>query len=404
MWRLNDGGAWKSQNKFPVYAVPGQTGAVMMHHLGKYSGNMTDVENGHLLTEIYDSRDYVRMYTEIATSSPASLPSLWVFLLIILGILLVIIAITSLLMHYIQRKHRQALRRRVANGEVDLEALGIKRLTVPQEVVENMPLFIYVANDEDVVERPVSPTGTPDVNQQQNTEKALDQTLNTQEPKLLPHPSYDPNDLATPAPAPPQSLSTPTAVHLPTKLPHRQLPYSQPSCPICLDDFVSHQTIVRKLTCGHIFHPECVDTFLRDSSSLCPMCKKSVLPKGYCPANVTNAMVRRERLLRRMRERVTVEVVTDDTANVAPQRPFVVGRRMASFHRQFGRAARDNARRISRAPMLSAVEMLQNSTSAPSATSRTEWARRRASALLGTRRMLEDEEREREARTPKCTF
>jgi uncharacterized membrane protein len=126
MWGLNDGGIWKSQNKYPVYAVPGQTGALMMHHLGKYSGNMTDVENGHLLTEMYDSRDYVRLYTEIATANPASLPSLWVFLLLILGILLVIIAVTSLLMHYIQRKHRQALLRRVANGEVDLEALGIK--------------------------------------------------------------------------------------------------------------------------------------------------------------------------------------------------------------------------------------------------------------------------------------
>ncbi len=403
----------------------------MMHHLGKYSGNMTDVENGHLLTEMYDSRDYVRLYTEIATANPASLPSLWVFLLLILGILLVIIAVTSLLMHYIQRKHRQALLRRVANGEVDLEALGIKRLTVPQEVVEKMPLFIYVASDEEILERPISPSPIFASTPQQATETIVEESSHSSDPTLLLRPTSDPNHLATPFPAPPSSLvltsSTPTdyvtttlparqscvldrhfmptAVPLPSKLPHRQLPYSQPSCPICLDDFVSHETIVRELTCGHIFHPECVDTFLRDNSSLCPMCKKSVLPKGYCPANVTNAMVRRERLLRRMRERITVEVIANDIGTPAPQRPVVAGRRMASFHRQFGRAARANARRTSSAPMPSTVEMAQTSSGTPvAAASRRDWARRRASAMLGTQTTMEDEEREREAGTPKCRF
>jgi hypothetical protein len=33
------------------------------------------------------------------------------------------------------------------------------------------------------------------------------------------------------------------------------------------------------------------------------MCKTSALPAGYCPVNVTNLMVRRERLIRRMRQR-----------------------------------------------------------------------------------------------------
>jgi hypothetical protein len=62
--------------------------------------------------------------------------------------------------------------------------------------------------------------------------------------------------------------------------------------------------MVRELPCQHIFHPECVDAFLSTSSSLCPMCKKSALPRGYCPAIITNAMVRRERVVRRIRERV----------------------------------------------------------------------------------------------------
>ena len=67
MWGLHDGGQWRSHNKYPVYAVPGRVGHTLMTHLSHYSGNMTDVENGHFLTEMYDARDYARIYTDIKT-------------------------------------------------------------------------------------------------------------------------------------------------------------------------------------------------------------------------------------------------------------------------------------------------------------------------------------------------
>lgn len=420
MWGLYDGGVWKSQNKYPVYAVAGQTGALMMHHLGKYSGNMTDVENGQLLTELYDSRDYVRLYTVITTGSPASLPSLWVFLLIILGILLAIIAVTSLLMHYIQRRHRQALRRRVANGEVDLEALGIKRLTVPQEVVDRMPLFVYVASDDEILERPKPSSPTPSDSPPHYSATPLSTPLPTS-PTLTSPAATDsaPHPISTPQSSPTEVSSAPTTTICQSKSSNHQTPFSQPSCPICLEDFTSHSTTVRELPCAHIFHPECVDSFLRVSSSLCPMCKKSVLPKGYCPTNVTNAMVRRERLLRRMRERITIEVVDTGSGAAARsslppvqhQRSVATRRRMPSFHREFGRAARANAiaRRMYNAPLPPAsttVEMVQASTGTPLPSgSRTERAPHTADAILGTQLMtIGDEDRERQARAPKCMF
>ena len=392
-----------------------------MHHLGKYSGNMTDVENGHLLTEMYDSRDYVRLYTVITTGSPASLPSLWVFLLIILGILLSMIAITSLLMHFIQRRHRRALRRRVANGEVDLEALGIKRLTVPQEVVDRMPLFVYVASDDELP-KPSSPIPSYPVPPYSAT--PLSAPLPTSPILTFPNATdFTPYPISGPQAYPTETASPPITTTRQSKSLNHQLHFSQPSCPICLEDFISHSTTVRELPCAHIFHPECVDAFLRDSSSLCPMCKKSVLPKGYCPTDVTNAMVRRERLLRRMRERVTVEVVDTGTGIAARQslpltqrqRPVATRRRRASFHREFGRAARANAnaRRISNIPLSppsTTLEMVQADTGTPAPTSSppasgTERARLRTDAILGTQPVtLGDEDRERQARAPKCTF
>lgn len=182
-----------------------------------------------------------------------SLPSLWVFLLIVLAVLLAVIAATSLAMHLIQRRRRRSLRRRIANGEVDLEALGIKRLTIPQPLLDKMPKYIY---------------GTG----------AGERTL--EEEKL--------------------------AGDMPAFHNFNTSPLSQPTCPICLEDFElasadNEGSTVRELPCHHIFHPECVDSFLRLNSSLCPMCKKSALPLGYCPQAVTSAMVRRERNVRRLR-------------------------------------------------------------------------------------------------------
>lgn len=116
-----------------------------------------------------------------------------------------------------------------------------------------------------------------------------------------------PPEVEAPAPPAPAALADKTSKR--TSAPAQQqshqhaASFSQTTCPICLDDFAANESEVRELPCRHIFHPECIDLFLRDNSSLCPMCKKSALPPGYCPVKVTNLMVRRERLVRRMRDR-----------------------------------------------------------------------------------------------------
>ncbi|RHZ56838.1 hypothetical protein Glove_396g85 [Diversispora epigaea] len=46
----------------------------------------------------------------------------------------------------------------------------------------------------------------------------------------------------------------------------------QSTCPICLGDFELGEE-VRILPCGHQYHTSCIDTWLLEVSSLCPMCK-----------------------------------------------------------------------------------------------------------------------------------
>ncbi|KIW11079.1 hypothetical protein PV08_10378 [Exophiala spinifera] len=259
-WSLNDGGNWKGENPYPVYAIPGMLGAFLLDELAQYSGNLSSSPYGKELEDLYDSHDVVRLVARIDVSVTGGIPSLWVFLIIVLAVLLAVVLVTSVIMHWVQRKQRRQLQQRVARGEVDLEALGIKRLNVPQEILDKMPQWIYISSNND-----------------SNGETGLNESVASAEKN-----------------------STDTTISAKAV---REAPFSQTTCPICLDDFVHDETTVRELPCNHIYHPECIDPFLRENSSLCPLCKKTVLPAGYCPVQVTNIMVRRERLLRRTRQR-----------------------------------------------------------------------------------------------------
>ena len=211
----------------------------------------------------------------------AEMPDIWVFVLIVLGVIGFVVACTSAFMHFLQYKRRRRLRRRIASGEADLEMLGISRITVPQEMLDKIPTHIYICGEEDA-DRSESNTDRKGFSQ-----PSIDSDLDDE--KLTVSSPVGSNSFL--------SLPRDGTAHPSTTT------YSQPTCAICLDDFEPNSTTIRELPCSHIFHPDCVDSFLRDISSLCPLCKKSVLPSGYCPTRVTNAMVRRERRARRAARR-----------------------------------------------------------------------------------------------------
>ena len=302
-WDLGDGGAWKSRNQYPIYALPGTVGKMLMHEISLYSGNMTNVPFGHEISELpqIDPRDYVRLYTRLSTTNSSTLPSFWVFMVVVLVIAVVTLATISASMHLIQRSRRKSLERRVASGEVNLEALGIKRLTVPQQFIDELPLFIYVSEDQ-------TPPTSPQP-KKRTTETIIEEPEYQEGSSAVPAGAYHTSDgVYVPLDAPTSQIilvddntSDPDSVIV-----HKFLPYAQPTCAICLDNFESGITEIREIPCGHIFHPECIDMFLGDNSSLCPLCKKSALPVGYCPTRISNAMVRTERNLRKIRSTMAV--------------------------------------------------------------------------------------------------
>ncbi|KAI0158349.1 hypothetical protein GGR57DRAFT_460063 [Xylariaceae sp. FL1272] len=253
-WDLDDGGAWKETNHFPVYAVPSSSGKGMMFQLSQYSGNISSVPFAEQIDETYSpkSDDYIRVWSELSFSRDSSELPIWALVLIIIGTLITVIGATSLGMHYVQNRRRAFLRQRVMNGEVNLEALGIKRLRVPLNHIETFPLFTYHCDPSStsIMSKVAEDIGVH--SSSQFTAKQVD------------------------------------------RLDH------QPTCLICLDAFESNETVIRELPCGHIYHPECIDKFLGEMSSLCPSCKASMLPLGFSP-KITNSMARRELNTRKLR-------------------------------------------------------------------------------------------------------
>ena len=376
-WDLEEGGKWKSENRYPVYAVPGVDGAIIMQQLAQYSGNTSSPKAQSILTqEQLDRTDYVRLYTTFGLNGGTNLPTLWAFLLIVLAIVLLVIGLTSLSMHYYQRRNRRALERRIRSGEVDLETLGTIRLRVPQEAVNNLPTFVYVPNES-------KPTDIID--------------------------SVGPSSQASSESTAPASSTSDHTL------------WAQPTCPICLDDFTPHETRVRSLPCHHIYHPACIDPFLLDNSSVCPVCKARVVSReqnaqAYEP--VTNAMVRYERRARRLR--LASEMRQAQTGSVVTQ-TVESNRRLGNFRRVCGRE-RGIFSAPSAAPRTSQIEMVDvgngagsspTTTSSPEAsaistrpppdtTMRREWMSRRMSALVGQQPTIEEEEAQRLAQMPRC--
>ena len=345
-------------------------GTIIMNQLAQWSGNSSSPQAYNvLLQEKMNRSNYVRLYSSLGLNGGNNLPTLWAFLLIVLAIVLLIIGLTSLSMHCYQRRNRRALERRIRSGEVDLETLGIKRLRVPQSTIKSLHTF--------VLDAPVNPI------------------------------SNAPLDSVAPAPS---------ATDL--------NPFGQVMCSFCLEDFVPHETTVRSLPCRHIYHPQCIDQFLLDSSSLCPLCKARVVPheqNAHIHEPVTNAMVRYERRARRLR--LAREARQAQTGPSQTQTRESLGR-FPNLRRVCGRDRRSFSAPDA-APITSQIEMTHVGSGAVSSTPTTipnaedstvqirppidpdlrrEWMSRRMSMLAGRERTLEEAEAEREARMPGCKF
>ncbi|PTU23292.1 hypothetical protein P175DRAFT_0165850 [Aspergillus ochraceoroseus IBT 24754] len=330
-WFLGDGDEWNNIFQHPIYAIPGPAGSTLMEQLSWYSGNGTYPQNSSnsSITSSQNTEWDLRLFTVIdLEKAEKKAPSLWGFILAILGTILVLCIILLLVYQLIQKRRRETLQRRIEAGETDFEQYGLNQIKVPRDFLTTLPIYVYpdlsgLAKDNLSQER-LSTSDTPRRSDdeiateheqpevQKETETKTDiQTVNPSSiEKLKTQASWNVDqgsktveiklDSLPPPSSPSESTlrATITEYQLPYPKHENRLSHSQTTCAICLDDFVPASSTVRELPCGHIYHPDCIDMSLTQSSSLCPLCKKSVLPPGYYPMPMTNILYRRDSMRR----------------------------------------------------------------------------------------------------------
>jgi hypothetical protein len=59
------------------------------------------------------------------------------------------------------------------------------------------------------------------------------------------------------------------------------------TCLICLDDF-KDETVIRTIKCTHLFHKDCIDSWLLKESYKCPLCRDSVIEEDNNDENLND--------------------------------------------------------------------------------------------------------------------
>lgn len=252
-----------------------------------------------------DTRDVYKAVTDkICIETPSSQqPGIWNFVLAILGTIVGLSLVLVVLYRFLQRRRRQILIQRIETGQVDVERLAMSVVRVPRELVDKLPIYTYTGEAPIVV--PVTPKEEAK-EEMQNSMAEVDGTPSlSNSPFSSPFSSPSSSLSSSPSISPPKITGIrrpePAVINPATDehaLPTKQHWDLQTSCAICLDEFVVGSSQLRELPCGHVFDPPCIDQYLIEQSSQCPLCKKSVLPAGSLQIPVTNALVRQEHAAR----------------------------------------------------------------------------------------------------------
>ncbi|PWY95584.1 RING finger domain protein [Aspergillus sclerotioniger CBS 115572] len=272
VWLLGGSAAWQSRSEFPVYAIPGAAGVTLMDQLSR-----DGTTNQTALAQMQSGVSQLMAVIDI-DSGGSKMPSIWGFILAILGTILVLTIILLLFYQLVHKRHQRELQRRLEAGEADLEQLAQHHVKVPPEFLETMPIYLFSGPNasDSGSQNEIAPFREPlaDIIEEGEVEDAASQppAFANQVADDEPEKATDDESARRPSQSDPEAAY---ARH------QNRLSRLQTTCAICLDDFVPMSSRVRELPCGHIFHPPCIDTSLMQSSSLCPLCKKSVLPGGW---------------------------------------------------------------------------------------------------------------------------
>ncbi|KAJ5275025.1 hypothetical protein N7505_003570 [Penicillium chrysogenum] len=227
-WATNDGDKWRMDNNYPVYAISGPAGATLINDLSWYSNKTPDSNRDEWTEDFALQTETNRLFARIETGkeTEGASPSIWSFVLAIAGTVLILSIILMIIYRLVLRKRRVQLQRRVNAGQVDIEALALNQMTVPQEVVNKMPLYTYLE-----INPPVEPT----LPQDNTSANPIDHDSGDKANSLPPNENNHTQDGA--------GIQKPEAAMIKpgqneSRRSKYRLSHTQTTCAICLDDFV----------------------------------------------------------------------------------------------------------------------------------------------------------------------
>ncbi|KAJ3179274.1 hypothetical protein HDU85_004967 [Gaertneriomyces sp. JEL0708] len=236
-----------------------------------------------------------------AVSKVSVRPNFWQYILIVVIILLGVSLLTSVLFHvWLFRKRRNA-------SPVEFtpnEALEMGPQTLEKHVIESFPATVY--NHVDALKKKKE---RKSAHKNADKEAEIDDDVRLAVVAAAAGPASStaiaaeppthsiPSELelevaASPVPLPGKTLTrqpthtslrtTSSALTARTNLSTRTVnvpgaPTSE-TCAICLGEFMDGE-IIRTLPCAHYFHSECIDPWLMEQSTCCPLCKEDCTPE-----------------------------------------------------------------------------------------------------------------------------
>ncbi|KAF3028492.1 hypothetical protein E8E15_008222 [Penicillium rubens] len=227
-WATNDGDKWRMDNNYPVYAISGPAGATLINDLSWYSNKTPDSNRDEWTEDFALQTETNRLFARIETGkeTEGASPSIWSFVLAIAGTVLILSIILMIIYRLVLRKRRVQLQRRVNAGQVDIEALALNQMTVPQEVVNKMPLYTYLE---------INPPAEPTLPQDNTSANPIDHDSGDKANSLPPNENNHTQDEA--------GIQKPEAAMIKpgqneSRRSKYRLSHTQTTCAICLDDFV----------------------------------------------------------------------------------------------------------------------------------------------------------------------
>jgi hypothetical protein len=210
-------------------------------------------------------------------------PGVWEFTLIIVVVLLTVSFATSVAMHCHLYRVR---RRRQREGGDAVTGRGRKTL-LDKSVVESFPVITYTEKDAEAAKLaesevynlkkadvdpsdvPLPPSVAPSVCSLRIEEEVLDREGESSSMAIARGQSIEDESMVL---QDDEGNLTIMESKGDTEYTISRAQLVIPTCAVCLEDFEPGD-LLRALPCGHRFHTDCIDPWLTERSSACPMCK-----------------------------------------------------------------------------------------------------------------------------------